>query len=167
MSDLYKEFWENFPIPFQEEDPEFEFINSVVVQQQLGRAPHVAAQLGEKAEILTREIANAEVKRDRLDRALYKFRRKILAQHYSGSPRSGNSTVLDAYIRKVAEETGMLEELEGLETGIEECQREIESRKPVLNEVTARLKLLRDKMDWCREYLNMDKLMARISTNGR
>lgn len=157
-----KSFWTQMPIPFQDEDESYDFANPVVISQDFLRATALAAEIGEKAEVLTEELANLEILKERAIRRRNALIRDIMVNHYDSLSKSARSTVHEAFVYKKAKDEGRLPELCEIDADIEKYTREIEAREPRLSQFKNRLRLIENKMEWAKEYLNYEKHVDRI-----
>ena len=161
------EFWNGIVIPVNENWREdgTNFANPVDVADMFARATGLSTSLAAEAEALTEEIANFEFERDEANIELRKIRRTILADHFSSIKASWNGDVVEAFILSMSgDQRDRLLELEKHE---EEATRQIRLRKPSLSKLEKRLKSLEKHMEWAKQWLDFDKLMQRITQQGR
>lgn len=158
-----KKFWSSVTIPFQEEDAQFDFANPVIVQRQFLKLSAESAYLAEQAEVLTEQLANITIKKERKERELRNFRRQIFAKHYSSITKSASSELQDAFILNMARKDGREAELLQLEAEIETLEKELEIRKPRIDQYKARMKVIENLLTWGKQYLDYDKLVMRSS----
>jgi hypothetical protein len=160
-------FWSDFVIPFQEEEGDFEFANPIQVQRHFLKATAHAAYLAEQAERESEQMANLEVQKARAERELLKLRRALLASAYSGITKSAGTEIQDAYLLKVARDEGREEDMLRWEGEVEDLLRKLEVRRPRLDKLRHRLKLLEKKADWAKQFLDYEKMLQRIESSGR
>jgi hypothetical protein len=144
-----------------------EFVNAVQVQEMFAEATEVAALLAEEAEKLTDRVANLTFQRDQVQRQVARQRRLILSENFAAfKSHHQNNEPKDAFILAAAtpEQKTFLVTLEEQE---ETLTRQIALVTPRLDKLRNRLKLLDTNMNYARQYLDYDKFMGRISSNGR
>lgn len=162
-----EEFWSGIVIPVNENwrEDNTNFANPVDVADMFARATGTSTALASEAEGLTEEIANFEFERDEAHIELAKIRRTILADNFAGIKASWNADVIEAFILSMAgDQRPRLLELEEHE---EKAVRQIRLRKPRLSKLEKRLKSLEKHMEWAKEWMNYEKLMQRITQQGR
>ncbi len=158
-------FWAELKIPYQEEDSSFQFANTVVVAQHFLKSVGRAAQLGEQAEDLTRQIANVIIQRERKERQLKILRRQILAKHYAALAKSAAHEVREAFILAMAKEDDVLTELLAIESSINSFTILLEAMEPQVSQYRARLKMLETTVEWATQYINFEKFMMRAANS--
>jgi hypothetical protein len=167
--DQLDDFWAQVALPHQTEDASFEFTNDVVTAEWFAQKTASIAHLSGLAELLQEEIANLYVYLRREEYALYRFRVKLLSEHYDKLTKSADKEVRDSFIRRMASETGRLAVLEAHEDTINDLRRRIEVREPRRDEFYARLKALQLSQESARQYLDHAKLEKRLlaATQGQ
>lgn len=161
------QFWNSIVIPINEnwQQDKTDFANPVEVADMFARATGLSTALASNAEELTEDIANFEFERDEAQLDLSKLRRQILADNFSLLKASWSGEVIEAFI--LAQAGDQQPKLLELENHIEKATREIRLRKPSLTKLEKRLRSLEKHMEWAKEWLNFDKLMQRITQQGR
>jgi DNA repair exonuclease SbcCD ATPase subunit len=160
-----KEFYDRLAVEINDENDDFEFANRVVVAEHFLRLQGMAAQLTAKSTALTSEVANFDVHLNRKQRELKRLRRSLLARNYSRITKTAKDEVQDAFIIMLAEESNQLEEIHSLEQDIEELTQKIEARTPRLNEFKSDLKAVERTAEYCKQYLDYEKLEMRVNNN--
>lgn len=150
-------FYEDLLIPFNDEDPDFDFVNHVHAQQKLVEGQNGFTEYTEHAERHTKVIGRATKIRNEAERDLRRLRRQVLASNFGQFKASYGEEARDAFVYKKAEETGRLEDLLTLEAVIETQTREIESHQYRLDLVRGRLKAIEKTMDTAVHLLNLHK----------
>jgi chromosome segregation ATPase len=160
-------FWERYPIPFQDEfGGEYEFANPVVVQQHLIRDIAMTAELTQMAEALIKQIANEEVQMSQAERELGRLRTQILAKYYSEVTKSSSGEIKDAFVLMKAKEDGKDQQIVTLEDTIERHRRALEILNPRLQLITSRLKAIDKKSERATSYLNQERLLMKLEHNN-
>lgn len=154
-------FWERFPIPFQEEDPDFPFANAVVVSQYFIRVQGDMAPLLGYSEKLSEKLSELADEKEELEVEYLALKRNLLAANYSTAPKSGSILVLEAYVRKVATDE-QRRELDLLETRMRELVREMATLKRYLSKSQGRVKALEKRMEYAEQYVNMEKAQMKL-----
>jgi len=160
-------FWDEMVVPFQEEDPSFDIANPVTVSKHFLQGVAWSAYLGDIAESLMDKEAAMEIELKEAIREREILKRKILARNYKGISKSASSDVLGAYLYMVAQEEGLFDELIGLEEKINSLELQLDKLRPKLIKVRSRIKAIEKKLDWCKQWLDYDKLKARIDLSNR
>lgn len=159
-------YWAKLKLPFQIEDDGFQFTNPVVLATKFVEAAGIAAYLGQETEVLTEQLGNLKITLERKRRELASFRRGILAGNYKKITKSASSEIQEAFIYATAKDAGCLVGLMALEADIEQLLQDIESREPRLAQYKHRFKVLELTMGWGKQYLDFEKLVARIGNPG-
>jgi hypothetical protein len=159
------EFWLRVELPFQAEDDEVQFVNPVVAAEWFAQKTQDIAYLNGLAEAIEEEVANLKVHRRRAEHAFAKFRRRLLASNYAGITKSADKEIQAAFLLKIAEQQGKLDELETHEEEIEQIVRMIEVREPRRDQFYARLKAIKDSVESAKQYLDFSKLEMRLAGN--
>lgn len=154
-------FWDEFEIPYQEEEEDFDFANPVTIADHFIRAVAVLGRLSRDAEYYAEDLAKAEASRDRAKRKLSRIRREILADNHSELRSSATSEKLEAFILNKAQDAGRTNEIDELEALIEEEEQNIEDTNIDLARIKIRLKALETKMHYAEQYLNYEKYYNR------
>lgn len=161
------EFYERVALPFNDEDPNFEFVNDVIASEHFVRLQHLLSKLTERIKDLANEVHNLEIHRNRATREIQKIRKVLFARNYSRITKSADKEIQDAFIFLVASEAGdeILSQLSALEDEVENITREIEIRQPRLNEYRNDMKLIEKVGDYVKQYLDAEKLRMKIENN--
>lgn len=166
-TDQVAAFWEQLPLPHQTDDNALQFTNDIVTAEWFAKNTKVIAELAGLAEVLEEDIANLRVHLRRHEYELYRFKTKVLAQHYDRITKSADRVIQDAFLRRVVAETQQERELSAIEETIEDLRKRIEIREPRRDQLYSRLKALRDAQDSAKQYLDHAKLERRIqASNG-
>lgn len=160
-------FWNEVIIPFQEEDPEFQFANPVIVSEQFIKAVAQGARIGERSEVLVRRLKKLNSIKKDITRDLAKLKQEILAKFYSEVTKTASPDIMAAFIRRKAEEVDREDELAGLLKELDTVDAEIDDVQDQLDILKDRMKFLDKAMDWARQFLDYDKLQQRLEDNGR
>lgn len=163
-----QEFWSSAYVPVDEdwEETGTEFVNPVVVADMFALATGMAAKLAQEAEVISEQIANLEFEKAKLMRQLAKIRRTIFADHYNKITKSASAEIQDAFIMAMADE-GQKKQILALEDEIEDCVQKIGRLTPRLEKIRFRLRTLEKNMEWAKQFLDYDKMQARIHMQGR
>lgn len=160
-------FWNNFQIPYQEDDPSFQFVNPVAVSQHFIRVIGEQAFLLEQSERLTQQLANVSAQETKQLRRLATLRREVLSRHYGEITKSASSEIQDAFIvSKIRNDVELLDEFESIEDSLVELQDQRIIIQPRLDQLRARMKAIEKKMEWAKQYLDHEKLMVRVAQHG-
>lgn len=170
MEDVKDNFWNEFPIPFNEDEEAreegFDFVNPIDVQDEFIRIIDDIARLGYRIEQLEGVVGSQQAQLADLENQANVLRRKILTRHYHDKSfaRSADKEVREAFIfaRATDEE---LERLEELEDSIMATKKLIGERMVPLNQLRHRMKCLQLKADWAKQHLDYQKLQIRVETN--
>jgi hypothetical protein len=155
-------WWDRVALPTNHEDDSFEFVNRVVAAEWFADKTEDIAKLAQLNEAVLKQIKNFKVAQERLRRQVKTFRRKVLAKHYNQMTKSASPEVQDAFILRCAIEDGEEAELLALEDEIEQLEFEIERRVPFRDMVDTRMKTLQLAMESAKQYLDAEKLEAKI-----
>ncbi len=160
------EFYDLLSVAINEEDDDFEFANRQVVAEHFLRLQQMAAQVVARATALTAEIATLEVHKKRFARELKQIRRQVLAANYAKITKTATPEIQDAFVFLcLQDDPDLLTKFGGLEAELEEVTREIESREPRLTEFKDDLKAIERTAEYCKQYLDYEKLDMRINAN--
>jgi hypothetical protein len=159
-------FWQNLPIPYQEEDTSLDFINVVDAVQFIGKYPSEIARYASRAEELELAIGNADAVKGAAERKLARLRRTILAFHFVDYKSSFTEKATEAFIERVASPE-QKEEMIGLFDEVEAALGIIDDSRPRLAGVRGRLKALDQKFRACEQYINYEKFAGRGRENSR
>lgn len=160
------EFWKSFPIPYQDSDDDYDFVNAVTVSREFMKIQADMAYFSGLAEVLTKQIASKQVELNRVERDLALLRRKVLAENYKEMNKSARPEIQEAFILRCVQGTQDETLIKDLENQKDSMLRYIEEREPSLDIVKSRMKAIERKMEYTTQFLNFEKLLHRV-TEGR
>lgn len=157
-------FWSKTFVPVNEDWQEngFDFVNPVVVADMFASATSIASLLAQEAEVLTEQLAHAEVDLTLAQRQLSRLRRSIFAEHFSKLKVGAKVEVQDAFIIAYGGEENVAK-LYKFETALDDAEDTVFVFKARLKKVERRLKVLQNNMEWAEQFLNYEKLLNRIT----
>jgi hypothetical protein len=163
-----EQFWEHAYIPINptyEEDGTAP-ANPVTVADRFVVAGGTATYLASEAEELAEQVYDLEAERDSLRRSIVATRRDILAKNFAAVKTSWNIETTDAFIMATATAAQWIM-LDAWYTEIDALMDQIAAKNKRLLTIQKRLKHIDKVMDWAKQYLDYDKLAARIKAGVR
>lgn len=160
-------FWADIALPVNTDykENDYQIVNPVDVQEKFILAIDYSTRIGEQAEGLAEELADLEREREEIQTKLNRLRRQILADNFSKIKSSWNSELVDAFILGTAGD--QLQQLLQYEKEIDLKNTKIGAKKPKLIKAEKRLKLVEKNMEWAKQFLDYEKMVARIKSGNR
>lgn len=158
---LRKEFWNNFRLPVQEEDPSVSFVNPSDVHRSLIKARNWLGTLNEVLVELKDKHKGLRILRRVAENKLGSLEKKVLARSFP-IPTSAvkNKIVQDAFVYSEADEAEK-DTIDSINSDVETLIQEMDIINESMSELDTMRKALDRTTDWLIQYLNWLKFELR------
>lgn len=158
-------FWDEVVVPFNPDiearEDGYEFINPVTVAEHFAEITQTTARLAQQYEDGSTRLSELEQKLRWVTGDLNSLRKRILAANFEDVTRTARPEIQDAFILHHAPQE-VADQIEEFEAEIGSLEDEIEVVKAALKKIHNRMKLIEKNMDYAKQYLDHEKLLARV-----